>query len=389
MLSDTIPSAEEPLCRIRRYQEILADFGRLAPAASDINSLLQLACTQAARGVGINHSKVLRYRPKMGDLLIVAGIGWKPGVVGHVALGTDVASLPGRALQTRKAVVTNDVPHDAGFRYPAVLSDHGIVSALNTPIVVDGAVWGVLEVDSATGRHFAADDTQFLCALANTLGLALHGRCGITRAEEAEARTALALARERTLLRELRHRSKNDLQLILSMLLMQQRKQTDPQAKRGFGHLMDRVVAIGLAHDQLVPSTEAGRIDLADYLEALCGNLAKRRDSVRIETELARAEMPHDRAVPLGLIVNELVTNALKYAFPGERRGKIQVEFRSTAEGEGRLSVRDDGIGMGPPRPGGSGMELVRSFVAQIGGRMEREDLQQGTGFSVCFPLVT
>jgi len=380
---------DQQLARIRRYGEILTEFGRMAPEASDIERLLQLACVQVARGIGIGHSKILRYRQEAGDLLMVAGIGWKPGVVGHTSSGTDPASIPGRALRTCQPVIVEDAPRDPEFRYPPVLQDHGIVSVLNVPVVIDGAAWGVAEVDSATPRHFGADDVQFLSALANILGLALQARMRLQRATEAEASTALTLARERTLLEELRHRSKNDLQLILAMLVLQKRKQTSEEARRGFGHIMDRVTAVSMAHDQLAPGRGAGRVELAEYLQALCGNLAQRRESVQIETQLTHAEMPHDRAVPLGLIVNELVTNALKYAFPEGRPGTIHVGFETTPNGEGCLRVRDDGIGMGPPRPGSSGIELVRRLVQQIGGCMEREEVASGTGFMVWFPLVT
>jgi two-component sensor histidine kinase len=189
-------------------------------------------------------------------------------------------------------------------------------------------------------------------------------------------------------LEELRHRSKNDLQIILSMLILQKRKQTDEQARRGFSHIMDRVTAISMAHDQLAPGRSVGRVELADYLQALCGNLTQRRDNIAVETCLTRAEMPHERAVSLGLIVNEMVTNALKHAFPDGRSGTIQVSFEIAPADEGCLRVRDDGVGMGPPRPGSSGAELIRRLVQQIGGRLEQEAVELGTAFVICFPLV-
>jgi two-component sensor histidine kinase len=389
MPEDVVAPLEQQLARSRQYGEILTDFSRMAPEAGDIERLLQLACVQAARGFGIGHSKIMRHRQEAGDLLIVAGRGWKPEVVGYTTFGTDLASLPGRALQTCQPVIVEDVPNDPEFRYDRVLREHGIVSALNVPIVIDGAVWGVAEVDSETPRHFGPDDVQFLSALANTLGLALHARMRLQWAGEAEAATALALAKERMLLEELRHRSKNDLQLILSMLVLQKRKQTDEQAKRGFGHIMDRVAAIGMAHDQLAPGRDVARVELAEYLQALCGNLGQRREEVAIKARLARAEMPHERAVPLGLIVNELVTNALKHAFPDGRSGTIHVSYETTREGEGCLRVCDDGAGMGPPRSGSSGTELIRRLVQQIGGRLRQEDVQVGTSFLICFPVVT
>ena len=375
--------------RIQRYGEILADFARLAPEATSVDRLSQLACIQAARGIGIGHSKTLRHRPEAGDLLIVAGVGWKSGTVGHVALGIDLASPSGRTFQSRETVMLDDAPRDREFRYASLLRDHGIVSLLNAPISVDSVVWGVLEVDSDTQRYFGPDDVWFLSALANILGLALYGRMGLQRADEAAANTAQALTQEQMLLEELRHRSKNDLQLILSMLVMQQRKQTDEQARRGLGDIMDRVAAIGMAHDQLAPVGNVGRVELADYLQALCGNLGKRREDVRIEAHLTSARVPHERAVPLGLIVNELVTNALKYAFPDGRSGAVAVNFEVDPSGEGHLRVCDDGVGMGVPRPGSSGAELVRRLVQQVGGQLDREEVQRGTCFTIKFPLVS
>ncbi|MBB5696458.1 two-component sensor histidine kinase [Roseomonas pecuniae] len=233
------------------------------------------------------------------------------------------------------------------------------------------------------------DDTQFLSGLANTLGLALHGKLGLIQAAEAAAHATLALAKERTLLAELRHRSKNDLQLVLAMLVMQKRKQTDEQSRRGFDHLMNRVAAISIAHDQLMPNGGGGKVELAEYFRSLCGNLAQRREDVWIETDLVPIELPHEEAVALALIVNELVTNALKYAFPEGRSGKIKVMFRTTEQGEGCLQVRDNGVGMGSPRAGGSGSELIERLAQQLSGRIEREKLLVGTGFAISFPLVT
>ena len=380
---------EEQLARLRRYGEILNDFARMAAETSDAARLVQLACVQASRGIGIGHTKALQHRPDHGDLLIVAGVGWNPGVVGHVSLGTDLASLPGQALRTRLPNVVDDLPNDREFRYPAVLREHGIVSALNVPVAVDGDVWGVLEVDSDAPRSFGPDDVSFLLALANTLGLALRGRIGAQEAVEAAADAARQLAQERLLRGELQHRSKNDLQLVLSLLVLQRRRLPEGEARRIMGEALDRVAAIGVAHDHLNPNGGTAQVDLAEYLHALCGNLSQRRAEIAVETALEPAMMPHAHAVPLGLIVNELVTNALKHAFPEGRAGIVRVEFTIAPGGEARLCVRDDGVGMGPTRPGSSGTELVRRLVDQVGGKMARAEQARGTGFCVFFPLVT
>ena len=364
------------------------DFSRMVAESGDLPRLLQLTTVQAARGVGIRHTKIMRYRPEEGDLLIVAGVGWNSGVVGHVTVGTDVRSPGGRALQSRQAVIIADLPNDPDFRCPAVLRNHGIVSALNVPITVDGAVWGVLEVDSEVQWHFGQADTNFLLAMGNILGSSIHCRHALEAAAAASADAVLALARHRILFRELLHRDKNDFQLIISILLMQQCKQQDPEAKRGFSHVIDRVSAISLAHDQLSTREGSGNIELAEYLGALCGNLDQRREAIRVQADLDRAELTHERAVSLGLIVNELVTNALKHAFPHNKKGTVGVTFRADANREGCVSVSDDGVGMGSSRPSSSGIELVTALTRQIGGTIAYDSSEQGTTVSVRFPLV-
>jgi two-component system, sensor histidine kinase PdtaS len=381
-------STGSDLDRAARYQEILVDFSRMVSESDDLQRLLQLTTLQAARGIGIRHTKLMRYRQEHGDLLIVAGVGWNPGIVGHVTVGADVRSPAGCALQSRQPVTVEDLPNNPEFRYPPVLRDHGIVAALNVPVAVDGTVWGVLEVDSEVSRHFGQMDINFLLVMANILGSAIHSRQGLEAATSVGAEAVLVLTQYKTLFRELLHRDKNDFQLIVSILLMQKRKHQDPEAKRGFDHVIDRVSAISLAHDQLSTREGRGSIELADYLGALCGNLGQRREEITVHADLDRAELTHDRAVPLGLMINELVTNALKHAFPDSRPGAVRVTFRADPNGEGHVSVADDGVGMGPSRSGSSGTELVRALARQIGGTVVYDTSEQGTTANILFPLV-
>ena len=126
---------------------------------------MQHACAQISRVTHIKHTKVLRYRPRNGDLLIIAGVGWKPGVVGTATLPMDAASPPGRSIQTGAAVAVEDFANDTEFRVSPLLREHGIVALLNVPIMIDGQSWGVLEVDANKPRAFDEGDIGFLTAL--------------------------------------------------------------------------------------------------------------------------------------------------------------------------------------------------------------------------------
>ena len=111
--------------------------------------------------------------PIKGDLLIEAGVGWKPGVVGQVSFGADRHSAPGRSIQTGEPVIAEDIANDPEFRYADVLREHGIVSVLNVPIMVDGTHWGVLEVDTVEKTSFDEFETHSLSIFANIIGLSL------------------------------------------------------------------------------------------------------------------------------------------------------------------------------------------------------------------------
>ena len=143
---------------------------------------------------------------------------------------------------------------------------------------------------------------------------------------------------------------------------------------------MDRVHAIALAHDQLSLKEGMSHVDFGDYLRALCANIDPRREKVTVEVEASAATMPLDRAVPAGLIVNELVTNAFKYAFDEGHEGLIRVMFTMDSEtGEACITVEDNGKGMGAPRQGGLGLTLIDAFAQQLAGRVEREPVEKGT----------
>jgi two-component sensor histidine kinase len=189
-------------------------------------------------------------------------------------------------------------------------------------------------------------------------------------------------------LREFQHRVKNNLQTIISFLALQRRHASTPEDRSRFVSVMERVHAIALAQDQLSFETGVSNVEFSDYLRALCANIDPQRENVTIQVETERGSMlPLDRAVAAGLIVNELVTNSLKYAFD-DSGGAIRVTFTvSPDQAEARLSVEDNGRGMGPPRKGGLGLQLIDAFTHQLDGQVEQEPVTKGTRTCVSFPL--
>jgi two-component sensor histidine kinase len=244
----------------------------------------------------------------------------------------------------------------------------------------------VLEVDSTTRRSFDEFDTRSLSIFANILGISLAQRLAEQDTIAAAAEASRSRARSEILLRELQHRVKNNLQVIVSLLAMQRRRATGEEARERIASVIDRVLAIALAHDQLSLKEGGSSVEFNDYLKALCANIDPGRPRMTIEVDADPASIPLDRAVPAGLIVNELVSNSIKYAF-GEEGGTIHVVFRlNAAIGEAEITVADDGRGMGPARQGSLGLWLVDSLAAQLGGRVKAAEVAKGTRTTLTFP---
>ena len=214
----------------------------------------------------------------------------------------------------------------------------------------------------------------------------------VTQRKLDEAAMAAALHEKEVLLKEIHHRVKNNLQIICSLLNMQSDTLEDEVARDALGETRSRVRSMALIHEQLYQSSDLGHIDLGEYLETLTASIQRsaNNDSRRVAFTLdCRAvALDIDRAVPCGLIVNELVTNALKYAFPGEGRGTITLQLRA-GEGAVTLTVRDDGIGIPSDfdwqESDSIGLQLVSALTEQLEGRATLDSGAHGTIWTICF----
>lgn len=401
----TGPEAAKEAQRLRLHQRILRDFGRIALEDLEIGPLLQRAVAQAARATGVRHTKIMRYRTEQGDLLAEAGVGWRPGVVGKARFGIDAASPPGRALQTGQPVVIDDIRDHPEFRLHPVVAEHGIIALLNVPIRFDGVTWGTLEADSEEPGHFDDLDAEFLEAMAALVAGALQRRAAVAQAQAAAAEVAVRAERRAMLLRELQHRAKNNLALVAAMLARERRTASAEQEARAaerLGRLMQRVTAIALAQDRLSGAEGNGGTgggtgtDLAGYLRALLGSLdLSLGGGVVVEADLEGCVLPFDKAVAAGLVVNELVTNAAKHAYPEGEEGVVRVALQTDeVRAEAALTVSDEGRGTDPAvaaarrAGGGQGLELLRHLARQLGGDVEQGAPERGTSITVRFPLV-
>jgi PAS domain S-box-containing protein len=235
-----------------------------------------------------------------------------------------------------------------------------------------------------TRRYVAEEDLR---TLASELEARVAAR---TRELEAVNARLSALVTEREmLLVEVNHRAKNSLAIAASLLAIQGRRQPDPAVRALFEEAHDRLNAMARVHDLLSKSEQAQRVDVSVYVADLCGALkpiTENDDRIRLEAKMDDGMLVDaDTAVPLGIVLTELITNAVKYAFPAPRSGMILVQARRSQPGWIELVVRDDGIGMSSLREGSLGYGLVRSLVQQIRGEIDvRSDA--GLTVTISFP---
>jgi PAS domain S-box-containing protein len=212
----------------------------------------------------------------------------------------------------------------------------------------------------------------------------------VTERVRLEREHAIAGERIGMLLQELTHRVKNSLQIIAAMVSIEARSHKSGEGKAALERVSHRISALGQLYSQLSKANTVEAVDAATYLHELCRDLIasvhkEGGTSIVLETDIESELLPTDRAITIGLMVNELVTNALKYAFPGDTKGTVLVTLKR-APGELRLTVSDDGKGVDPRRAdSGLGGRLVEGFAQQLGGQLERESGNKGT--IVCLTL--
>ncbi len=282
------------------------------------------------------------------------------------------------------------------------------------PLYWSYAMWPVLAADSRiAGVMFQVTETTPFHQQAITMNQALMVASvrqhelteaaetlneQLERANEGLKRLAFAarasVVERDVLLREVHHRVKNNLQVIVSLLNLQSHQITEPALRGAFQETQNRVRAIAGIHETLYRFADMARIDFSAYLQQLVRDLFSvygvEDERIRPIMKLEDVVLEITQAVPLGLILNELVTNCLKYAFPNGRSGQVGVELSYREEGWAQLRVWDDGQGLPADfderQIQSMGMTLVRILTGQMNGRLHVQGTG-GTEFRIDFPL--
>ncbi|MEH1855063.1 MAG: PAS domain-containing protein [Nostoc sp.] len=222
----------------------------------------------------------------------------------------------------------------------------------------------------------------------------------ISERKKAVEQIQRSLEEKETLLKEIHHRVKNNLQIISSLLRMQSRRSGDETTLLLFKESQDRVQSMALIHEQLYQSADIYEINFDNYIKSLIDSLFRSygvsQKNIVLNIETNGIKLPLDTAIPCGLIINELVSNCLKYAFPEQKKGNITICLEQSPENQLALVVKDNGIGISETldweNSNSLGLRIVKNLVRQLKGNiiLEREGVNshrhRGTTFYIHFP---
>jgi two-component sensor histidine kinase len=216
----------------------------------------------------------------------------------------------------------------------------------------------------------------------------------ITQQQRAERGLRAALREKEVLLQEIHHRVKNNLQVVASLLDMQAEAVADPRVRAAFEDSQARLHAMALIHEQLYQGASLAHLNAADYLRRLSTRLfetySRTNGRITLEIEVEDIALELNVAIPCGLMLNELLSNALKHAFPGGQPGAVAVTLHQAPPGTCVLTIRDNGVGLPEGldigRTDSLGLQLVSLLIEQLGGSLTLEP-GGGTSFRLTFPL--
>jgi len=271
----------------------------------------------------------------------------------------------GEVLNSRQAILSNEPSRELEVR---------VRRALAVPLLNRGELVGLFEVADKP-VDYEAEDCEFLERAAAYLAPILHARLQRDAHEQA---ISAALAAKEVLLQEVHHRVKNNLQIISSLLNMHADGLPD-EAQQALDESQRRVRSMALVHEQLYSRDHPDELDFAEYAASLASEIlaAYSVDSgaIQLRSDLEPVTLTIDQAVPCALILNELVTNAAKYAFPDHRAGEILIALHECGENRIRLRVADDGVGFPPgfDRTGcrSLGLRIVDILTQQLNGTID------------------
>jgi two-component system, sensor histidine kinase PdtaS len=232
--------------------------------------------------------------------------------------------------------------------------------------------------------------TLSLTLVALLISILVIGFIGLLDRNKTYRKLALKNTENELLIKEIHHRVKNNLEMVSSLLALQSEQINDPKTKEAITEGKNRVNSIGIVHQKLYQGDNLGHIEMKEYFMSLSESILDSlgaEDRIELKIEMKKLDLDIDTAIPLGLIINELLTNAIKYAFPLAKKGTISIKLEKQNHHILHLEVSDNGIGKSDSIQGtGFGGKLISLLTHQLNGTMT-EKIQNGTTIQFDFKL--
>ncbi|AFY46655.1 PAS domain S-box [Nostoc sp. PCC 7524] len=372
----------------------------------DLDAILTTAVTEVRQTLLADRVVVYRFYPDWSGSCIVesVGAGWVKLVendVPQVWEDSYLQATEGGRYKNHETFAVTDI-YTVGHQdcHIAFLEKFQAKAYAIAPIFLGDHLWGLLAVyQNSAPRHWESWEIELLQQIANQLAIAIQQselyqqlQTELQERRQIEEQIRASLKEKEVLLREIYHRVKNNMQMVSSLLNLQASSIEDPTILKLLTESQRRVKTMSLIHERLYRSKNLARINFATYIPELVNNLVQSYTSthsrIRVKLEVADLELDLDTAVPCALIINEIVSNALKYAFP-DHKGEIMLRFWWDDGGYYCLVIKDNGVGIpahiDPQCTASLGMQLVYGLTEQIGGTIQLHR-QGGSEFKILFP---
>ena len=359
----------------KAYQQaIVADLGQKALSGIDYDRLIEQAVLRVARCLNVESARVLEVPIQNPALLKLFAETLPPNPQPEDSPATNNPTSEDLRIDLAEAPIS----------FPRIDPNSNLYG-LSIAIESRTACFGILCAYTQKRRVFNRDDVYFLQSVAHILAAAIERN-------ETESKLKTSLGEKEVLLKEIHHRVKNNLLVVSNILEFQTDYTENPEVINILQESQKRIESMALIHEKLYQSTGLDKIDFEDYIHDLVNQIVESYDSnlqlIELELDVGPICLNLETAHPCGLIVNELVSNALKHAFPENRAGKIWVKLHQDSDGLIRLTIRDNGIGFPENidfrRVDSLGMELVCTLINQLEGNIELIR-DRGTTFDLTF----
>jgi two-component sensor histidine kinase/putative methionine-R-sulfoxide reductase with GAF domain len=375
---------------------ILEKMAKAITAQLNVDEVLNQALGMTMSLTSAREASLWLVDGESGELFLEAEQGIDDEAIRRMRLSVD-DTMAGKVIKSGKSLRANR----SSTNDPIKIKTGYIVEALlYVPLTHGGHTFGVLSaIHREPNKTFGPRDEKLLTAIADFTAIAVHNaklydqsQQEIAERARAEEMLRTALAEKEVLLREIHHRVKNNLQVITSLLNLEAGRIQDKQGIDVLQDSQSRIRAMALVHDHLYHSDNLSQIDFGSYVQTLINQVSYSHGApirhIDIRSNIENILLPLDIAIPCGLIINELVTNALEHAFPDGRHGSVRIEMKAQSKGRVVLVVSDDGVGVKPgfslERAGSLGLTLVNTLAKQLDGHVAL-DRTVGTSFRISF----